>query len=112
MRLRKAVGKRKTGKLGSDEKDEQAGEAGSDSEDQLIEDLWQEITDLEGIGNGTAPANDSEHELACEEEESEQQNVDAVDKPPTKKETVDEAKGATRKTNAASTKNATKQQKP
>ena len=58
-------------------KDEQAVAAGSDSEDELIEDLWQEVQDLEENGNGAAPANDSEQELVCDGEESEQQQEQA-----------------------------------
>ena len=47
---------------------------GSDSEEELIEDIWQDVQDLEGNGSGVAPANDSEQELVCEDKRVEQRH--------------------------------------
>ena len=42
MRLRLAIGKRKACEVGLEDNDEQAGDDGGESEEELIEDRWQE----------------------------------------------------------------------
>ena len=71
MRLRKAIGKPEASRMKNDEDDAPA--EGRESEEELIEDLWQDLQDLEAKGNSGDHEDESEQELVCDETGDEQQ---------------------------------------